>query len=332
LVAGCGKKPVDPVPAKPRVAPTMPAPAPEPVRELLWPLTAIPGPIVERPALAVKIENSPQARPQAGLNQADVVWEEVVEGGISRFVAVFHSQLPESVGPIRSVRPMDGPIAGPTGGLLVFSGGQSRFISIATEAGLQVLGHDQGADGFFRDPGRRGEHSLMGRPDEFLAQANAEHQAPPEPEFQFAPSAEEATAVVVGSAGMTVDIRLSGWSNPGWDWDEALGAWLRREGSDQATVEGGQQIMTTNLVALKVEVRMAGGTDAAGSQIPESIMVGSGLALVACEGKTMDATWSKESVTAPVVLTSPDGQPILLSPGNTWVELVPVGDGSWTVS
>ena len=81
-----------------------------------------------RPALAVKIENSVDARPQSGLNAADVVWEEVVEGGITRFVAVYHSTLPPEIGPIRSVRPMDAAIAGPLHGLFAFSGGQGPFV------------------------------------------------------------------------------------------------------------------------------------------------------------------------------------------------------------
>ena len=89
-----------------------------------WPLTgvAVEAP-PQRPALAVKVENSVAARPQSGLNAADVVWEEVVEGGITRFVAVYHSNLPPDIGPIRSVRPMDAAIAGPLHGLFAFSGG-----------------------------------------------------------------------------------------------------------------------------------------------------------------------------------------------------------------
>ena len=69
--------------------------------------------VAQRPAVAVKIENSIDARPQTGLNSADIVWEEVVEGGVARYLAVFDSKLPPVIGPVRSVRPMDPAIAAP---------------------------------------------------------------------------------------------------------------------------------------------------------------------------------------------------------------------------
>ena len=94
-----------------------------------------------RPALAIKVENSGEARPQTGLDQADVVWEQVVEGGISRFVAVYQSQVPAEVGPIRSVRPMDPAIAAPLHGLIAFSGGQPQFVQDLKNAGLQIDQH-----------------------------------------------------------------------------------------------------------------------------------------------------------------------------------------------
>ena len=84
-------------------APAAAPPTPPPPVLVPWPLTgvAVEAP-PQRPALAVKVENSVAARPQSGLNAADVVWEEVVEGGITRFVAVYHSNLPPDIGPICS--------------------------------------------------------------------------------------------------------------------------------------------------------------------------------------------------------------------------------------
>ncbi|MDR1798341.1 MAG: DUF3048 domain-containing protein, partial [Bifidobacteriaceae bacterium] len=141
--AGCGKKEEPPAasPSKPATATatamvsTDPSAvdkkAPPSVATGTWPLTGLPGEVVERPAVAYKIENSPEARPQTGLDQADVVWETIVEGGIPRYIAVFHSKIPDVVGPVRSIRPMDGPIVCPTKGLLAFSGGKTHFINVA---------------------------------------------------------------------------------------------------------------------------------------------------------------------------------------------------------
>src|SRR5690625_5208618 len=92
--------------------------------------------------MTVKIENSAASRPQTGLQQADVVWEEMVEGGITRYAAVYHSRLPETFGPVRSVRPMDPAMAAPYGGLMVFSGGQTPFVTALRDAGLQLFADD----------------------------------------------------------------------------------------------------------------------------------------------------------------------------------------------
>ena len=155
-----------------------------------------------RPALAVKIENSGDARPQTGLDQADNVWEEVVEGGISRFVAVFHSQVPAEVGPIRSVRPMDPAIVAPMHGLIAFSGGQPRFVNALKAAGVQTISQDAGAAGFYRKKGvGPAPHNVYGTPQTFWDQANADHTSPPPAQFVIAKQADAATAVATGDAG-----------------------------------------------------------------------------------------------------------------------------------
>ena len=142
LTTGCG-----PEEAQAADAPSEePAAPPAPVL-VPWPLTGVEVDAVPaRPALAVKIENSVAARPQSGLNAADVVWEQVVEGGIPRYVAVYHSNLPAQIGPIRSVRPMDPAIAAPLRGLFAFSGGQAGYVDAIAAAGMQVLSNDAGAE------------------------------------------------------------------------------------------------------------------------------------------------------------------------------------------
>jgi hypothetical protein len=326
-VAGCGQDQPAAKKATTKAAPkaSVKAPPAKPV----WPLTGQEGQVVDRPALALKIENPPEARPQSGLDQADVVWEEIVEGGISRFVAVFHSQIPGSAGPVRSVRPMDGAILGATGGLLAFSGGQGRFIDLAKEAGLQVIGHDQGGQGFYRNPDRWGEHALYAYPEELLAQADDKHKSKPRGDFEFAKAADSATAVADGAPATKVDLVMSGLAKPSWAWDG--GRWLRSEKGTPAQTPEGAQLGAANVVALSVQVGTAGGTDSAGSPIPDVQMVGSGRALVASGGKTIEATWEKAGVTDPVVLKDAKGNVVKLAPGNTWVELVPVEDGHWTV-
>jgi hypothetical protein len=310
---------------------TTPAPPPPPPT-YPWPLTGVETTDpVERPALAVKIENSPESRPQSGLNSADMVWEEVVEGGITRFVAVYHSELPREIGPIRSVRPMDAAIAAPLRGLFAFSGGQTPFVSAVSAAGLQVVSHDGGAGGFYRFDGRSAPHNVYADPADFLAQADPTHTADPIAQFRMASSADQPSALGTGTPATLLKLKLSGMSNPTWVWNPAQQAWLRTEGTSPALQADGQQLTATNVVVLRVDIVNTRYTDPAGNPVPETDMVGEGEALVATGGRTLQATWSKASESAPVVLADSHGTPILLAPGNTWVELVPERTGSVTI-
>jgi hypothetical protein len=303
-----------------------PTPEPEPV---FWPLTGQKAEaLVPRPALAVKIENSVDARPQTGLNAADMVWEEVVEGGITRFVAVYHSTLPPEVGPIRSVRPMDPAIAAPLHGLFAFSGGQQPFVDAVAGAGLQVLSHDRGAAGFYRTDTRRAPHNIYAGPQRFLDQADAGHRAAPPPQFAVAGPQEQPTALTAGAPTAAVRLGLTGLSHPQWTWSEPDGGWLRAEGSVPAVEADGTRLRATNVVVLRVDVVGTSFVDVNGTAVPKTVLVGSGQALVATAGRTLAATWSKASAAEPVVFTGPDGMPVRLAAGTTWVELVPNGTGS----
>jgi hypothetical protein len=294
-----------------------------------WPLTGLESGVVPpHPALAVKIENSPDARPQTGLGAADVVWEQVVEGGISRYVAVYHSTLPAEVGPIRSVRPMDPAIAAPLHGLFAASGGQAGYVGAVADAGLQVLTLDGGDDGFYRLATRYAPHNVYAAPQSFLAQADAEHLADPAAQFQMATAAAQATAVVAGTPASVLQLTLSGMSRPQWTWHAPEARWLRAEGTTPALEADGAQLGATNVVVLRVDVVATDGVDPAGNAIPETVLVGQGEALVATGGKTIAATWVKASATDPMVLLGADGNPVSLAPGRTWVELVPNRGGA----
>ncbi|MDR1393236.1 MAG: DUF3048 domain-containing protein [Bifidobacteriaceae bacterium] len=295
-----------------------------------WPLTGEVGNLEERAALAVKVENDPAARPQTGLEQADVIWEEMVEGGGSRFIAVFNSIVPESVGPVRSIRPMDGPILGAVGGLIACSGGQARFINQAKSAGLQVFTEDYA--GYFRAPDRSMPHNLYLRPAEIWQQADQSHKALPRAEFSYAASDSAATAVLAGVDMKSIAVTISPVARPAWTWDAESGLLVRSEGSTPSKAASGGRLAASNVVVLAVAVQNAGGTDAAGSPIPETLIVGSGTGVVLTGGRAVDVTWSKASVSSPVELVTADGTAVQLAVGQTWVELVPESSGSWSIS
>ncbi|MGY1858054.1 DUF3048 domain-containing protein [Modestobacter sp. SYSU DS0290] len=312
-------------------APTSSAPPPPPP-PVLWPLTGVEsGEVPARPALAVKIENSVAARPQTGLNAADVVWEAVVEGGITRYVAVYHSTLPPQIGPVRSVRPMDAAIAGPLHGLFAFSGGQAPFIDAAAAAGLQIISQDSGAPGFTRITTRSAPHNVYADPAALVAQADADHLAAPPSAFEVARAGAQPTAVVAGTPATTLQLKLSGVSRPQWTWNPSDGRWVRAEGTTPAVEADGTPLRAVNVVVLRVDVQNTSYLDPAGNPVPETVLTGTGQAVVATGGQTLQATWTKAGVADRVILTGPDGMPVQLAPGNTWVELVPNGTGDVVV-
>ncbi|WP_273653842.1 DUF3048 domain-containing protein [Cellulomonas fimi] len=299
-----------------------------------WPLTGeTADAVVDRPAIAVKIENPREVRPQTGLDQADVVWEQVVEGGITRFVAVYHSQVPEEVGPIRSIRPMDPAIAAPLHGVVAFSGGQQAFVRELGQSGVQIMSQDGGAAGFYRKKGvKPAPHNVYGTPATWWENADAGHRASPPAQFTFARRAEQATVLTAGTPATLLDLRLSGYSHPRWSFDTASGTWLRSEGDTPATARSGARLAARNVVALRVQLVDSGTRDPAGNPVPETVLVGTGSGTVVSGGKALEVTWSKPATDAVLALTGPDGAPVSLAPGVTWVELVPAASGSVTVS
>ncbi len=304
---------------------------PTPVVPTTWPLTGVEGEVATRPAVAVKIENTSQARPQTGLEGADVVWEEIVEFGVSRLVAVYHSTLPEEVGPIRSVRPMDASIASPLRGLIAFSGGQDPILAVMSATPLQLLSEDAGDDGFSRVRTRSAPHNVYGSLTDFLAQADAEHQASPGEQFAFARRAGGSAAERLGAPATTIALDLAPGVEPSWAWDAAGGRWLRSEAAGPAMSDSAGQLSATNVVVIAVQSFDSGFDAQEGAPVPDLRLVGSGDGLLATGGTAVTVTWTKADRDSPLVLTGPDGAVATLAPGNTWVELVPLGTGSYTV-
>jgi hypothetical protein len=284
------------------------------------------GDVVQRPALVVKVENSIDARPQEGLDSADIVFEELVEGGIVRYVAMFHSTLPFHIVPVRSIRPMDGPIAGWTRGLMVYAGGQAPFEERAAADGLQLISTGSGLG---RVDDRDAPHNLAANPEKLVARADADHQASPPAFASFVDTGS--TAETLGTPASNVAATISPISHPNWNWDAASGKWLRWEDDDPAVLVTGAQISATNVLMLSVEVDMTGYTDVIGTHVPESIVVGHGQGLLASGGKSTTITWRHDSETTPWQFFDANGAPVSLTAGNTWVELVPT-TGSYSAS
>jgi hypothetical protein len=318
------------------VAPSKQA-VPTPTVAPVWPLTGMPvtGTAANRPALAVKIENTAEARPQEGLNEADLVWENIVEFDVSRFNAVFQSQVPGEIGPIRSVRPMDMPESAPLHGLFAYSGGQPGILALAQSSGEQNFSFDSGNSAFYRIKARPAPHNVYSHPADIWAQADPSRVAP-KPWFQFGRSAAQASAVVAGTPANVLSFKLSAYAHPSWTWDATSGTWLRFEGPAKATTQtsgaGESQIHAVNVLTIVASHPNTQFRAQNNAPVPTYALVNaSGAGVLASGGKTIPVTWSKGAQDAPMVITLADGTPAVFAPGNTWIEMVPKETGSYTV-
>ncbi|MDR3128440.1 MAG: DUF3048 domain-containing protein [Bifidobacteriaceae bacterium] len=295
----------------------------------LWPLTHIVSDnVVSRPAVSVKIENDPLARPQTGLQSADIVWETMIEGGVTRFVAVYNSQMPENVGPVRSLRIADGSIAGPMKGLIVFSGSNGqRFQQVARDAGLQTIEEDASAKGFFRI-GDNAPHNDYYVLKDALEQADANHKVAPEPQFLYAQTGQVTTPEEVGIPITHMTDVMSGMFTTNWDYD-AKDKVYKRSQEDAPFMDKitDKQVTATNVIALEVGTKGTPEIDPAGNPEMEMEVVGGGNGKVMVGGKALDIKWEKKDSKSLLSFTTLDGKEVLLAPGNTWVVLVPKNDG-----
>lgn len=285
------------------------------------PLTGLPDPTgvaQTRPVLSVKIENTPQVRPQAGIEAADIVWNEVVEGGITRFLAMFQSASADVVGPIRSVRLTDPSIVWPVGGIFAYSGGAPNAVQAIGRAPVTLVDESKAGDAMFRDRSRAAPHNLFGRPTRLWAFGG--EPVPPPAQFSYTPPGKvtaAATAATGVSIGYGRDYAVS------YTWDAAAGAWLRSTAGRPFVSRSGAQIATQNVVILPVVYRGGVGQEGAEAQL-----LGRGTAIVLRDGTSTLGTWERRDIGEPMTLRTAAGDLINLAPGHTWVELP---DVSYTV-
>ena len=278
--------------------------------------------VLARPALIVKVDNSPRARPQSGLEAADVVVEELVEGGITRFVALFHSALPEEAGPIRSARPVDIDLLGGFGASgFAYSGARAEVQELLASVPSVLIG--EGAPGFFRATGRDAPHNLYVRTAETLEAAAARGARPlRDIGWVFADEAPAGALTCAQGAsgcadpGASISIAMSPSFRTGWTYDERAGVYRRDQNGAPSDVTGGGRIGAANVVVLATRHYVG----ISGYDETDATTVGAP-ALVLRDGRRYAATWAKPTAADPLLLLTPDGEPFPLRPGPTWVHL-----------
>jgi hypothetical protein len=315
LLTGCANLPIDLLlPPRPSASDGAPAEA-----VFLAPLRGTPADAeaLRHPSLAVKIDNHEAARPQLALNRSDLVFEELVEGGLTRYLAVWHSDVPEEVGPVRSIRPMDPAIASPFGGIIAYSGGQPAFVDLMKATPLVNLVFDEDATGLFeRAEDRPSPHDvILGAPEAVGRYADL---PPPPAQFEYESGDPLAAPRYGASATPQLELVFSERESRSWEWDAAGSAWLRSQDGEPDHEASGERVRATNVVTLLVAIDRRYG------EVPLTVMTGTGEAWVSAGGRTAHGTWSKDADASPIVLIADDGHRLPLAPGNTWIELVPL--------
>ncbi|MEJ2886564.1 DUF3048 domain-containing protein [Actinomycetospora aeridis] len=283
------------------------------------PLTGLPAP-AGAPVLAVKVDNSPAGRPWTGVEDADVVYVEPVEGGTTQLLAVFSSRLPPAVGPVRSARESDVTVLAAYGRpALAFSGSAPELAGTLAGASLVPVTPGTAEGAFRREAGRRAPVNLYADPSALLAAAGG--ASPPRDigfRFGATPSGGEVVRhrdVVFGSAEL------------GLSWDAVRGRWLVEPGGGDPAVPatGGEPIGASTVLVQRVTTRPSAIRDAAGAVSPYAVTTGEGAAEVLRDGRAYPARWSRPAPTDPTVVLGPDRLPVAFAPGPVWVLLVPEG-------
>ncbi|MFJ9638864.1 DUF3048 domain-containing protein [Streptomyces sp. NPDC101178] len=262
--------------------------------------------------LAVKIDNVVPARPQTGLQQADIVYVEQVEAGLSRLLAVYSSEVPPVIGPVRSaretdlelLRQFDRPV-------LAFSGAQSRLLPAIERAPLDAVPPSAAPGAYFRGSERPAPHNLYLRPERIPYTASGTG-AVAALGLRFGPapsggSAEESRTVRFPSARTT------------FTWSAERERWLvAMDGSPARGSEGGQ-LGAATVIVQEVTVRPSSLGDRSGNNTPFTETVGSGSAQVLRDGKAYGARWTRPAADADTRFTTPDGGRIDLAEGPLWI-------------
>jgi hypothetical protein len=287
-----------------------------------WPLTGLKVPsnktaTLDHPVLVTKMDNTISSSPQIGLSHADMVVEELVEGGLTRLAAFFYSDVPTNVGPVRSMRASDIDIVSPVHPSIVTSGAASRTIALIH--GAQIPFYGEGAKGMYRSTTRLAPYNLFVHLNQVAATSKLKKSATPPDYFTWGsekdfPKGQKATSIAAQFSG--------GHSS---EWTYTNGSYHNTNSNAPA----GDQFPASTVLVLRVKEGLAGYLDPAGNPVPRTLLTGKGKAMMFHDGRMVGATWHKGKPGSAITLTNRKGQ-LKVPAGHTWIELVPINGGNVT--
>jgi hypothetical protein len=271
--------------------------------------------------LVAKMDNTGSSRPQAGLRQADLVVEELVEGGLTRLAVFYYSHIPRIAGPIRSMRASDIDVVSPVHASMVTSGGAPKTIRRIKAAHIRF--YAEATPGMYRSARRAAPYNLFVRLKRVAAAAKRKPAIPPD-YLAWGP----AGGLPQGRTVTKIRVQFSGVHTTTWVFAHG------RYHNTNSNAPARGQFPAANVLVLRVREGDAGYLDPAGNHVPETLLTGSGHALLFHHGQMAVATWHKgKARTSTITLTTRKGGHKLQVPaGHTWIELVPVHGGHVTFS
>ena len=312
-LAACSKAPetaeAPPPPAAP--APTRSAtPTPAPAHPFTGARTTKVGPV-----LAVKVDNTRSAKPQLGLRSADIVYVEQVEGGLSRMMAVFSSQLPPRVGPVRSARISDLHLLAQFGRpAFAYSGVQGKMRPYVARASLLDVSQDRSNTGYARRGPHVAPYNLYGTPKGLLGRAGGASKAA-DIGFRFGPAPSGGRQVKTFTARYPA-------ASLRFQWSSSAGRWLVSQDGRADTAGEGGRLGGRTVVVQRAHTSRSQFHDFLGNYTPLIQTVGKGKATVLRDGKAYDARWSRPSERDGTTFTTASGAPMTFAAGQVWVVLV----------
>ena len=274
--------------------------------------------IAAQPAVVIKVSNDPGARPQSGLNSADIVFE-AWGAGPTRFATIFQSQDAPTVGPIRSARTQDVDLVGEFNHpVFACSGGNPTVVTTIRNSDLQVFTEGQGP-GWYLDKHRKRPHATFNDPASLRTDAAPGSTAPAQ-QFHYRGAADAVTGDP--SAGFNLHIELV---KAQWRYNASTNRYERSQDGGPHLLADGSQVQADNVVVMWINYEHS----FADARSPDGGSIGSGTALVFSGGKVTTGTWSRDDRLKPISFADASGAPMLLTPGSTWIELANTGQGGF---
>jgi hypothetical protein len=272
------------------------------------------------PVVVIKVDNSSSARPlQKGLSKAAIVYQELVEGGDTRYMAIYDNPAHFEVGPVRSARPTDLKILQPFGKVVLgFSGANSGVLAQVHAANVAPVSQEERGGAYVTEGRRTVAYNFYTWPDTLVSHATKPDPGVPDVGLRFGAQAG-------GRSFPTLHVNFNSYSHADATWDASAKVWRISQDGTPMNLADGTRVGAANIIVQFVHVQKGAYVDVLGNNSPDSIVVGSGEALILRDGKLLHKRWTRPTSGSATHYVDDKGNDIKLSPGQTWIMIVPIG-------